>query len=47
MSLARLHQTQGRLAEARDALAPVYSRFEEGFQTVDLKAAKALMEALS
>jgi predicted ATPase/DNA-binding winged helix-turn-helix (wHTH) protein len=46
ISLARLHQAQGQIIEARDALAPVYSRFAEGFQTADLKAAKALMEAL-
>jgi predicted ATPase/DNA-binding winged helix-turn-helix (wHTH) protein len=47
MSLARLHQTQGRRDEARDALALVYGRFNEGFQTADLKAAKTLIEALS
>jgi predicted ATPase/DNA-binding winged helix-turn-helix (wHTH) protein len=47
ISLARLHQWQGQIIEARDALAPVYSRFKEGFQTVDLTAAKALMTALS
>jgi predicted ATPase/DNA-binding winged helix-turn-helix (wHTH) protein len=46
ISLARLHQGQGQFIEARDALAPVYRRFNEGFQTVDLKTAKALMEAL-
>jgi predicted ATPase/DNA-binding winged helix-turn-helix (wHTH) protein len=46
ISLARLHQGQGRIIEARDALAPIYSRFKEGFQTADLKAAKALMALL-
>jgi predicted ATPase len=46
MSLARLRQGQGQIIEARDALAPVYSRFKEGFQTADLNAAKALIEAL-
>jgi predicted ATPase len=47
ISLARLHQGQGQFIEARDALAPIYGRFEEGFQTADLKTAKALIEALS
>jgi predicted ATPase len=46
ISLARLHQGQGQFIEARDALAPVYSRFNEGFQTADLKTAEALIEAL-
>jgi predicted ATPase/DNA-binding winged helix-turn-helix (wHTH) protein len=46
-SLARLHQEQGRTTEAREVLAPVYGRFIEGFQTADLKAAKAVTEALS
>ncbi|MBV8453187.1 MAG: hypothetical protein JOZ29_13090 [Deltaproteobacteria bacterium] len=45
-SLARLHQALGQMAEARDALAPIYGRFSEGFQTADLKAARALLEAL-
>jgi predicted ATPase len=47
MSLARLHQAQGQIVDARDALAPVYRRFKEGFQTADLKAAKALIAELS
>ncbi len=47
ISLARLQQEQGQIIEARDALAPVLSRFKEGFETADLKAAKALMAALS
>ena len=47
ISLARLHQEQGRIAEAHDALASVYTRFEEGFQTADLRAAKSLMGKLS
>jgi predicted ATPase/DNA-binding winged helix-turn-helix (wHTH) protein len=46
ISLARLHEAQGQIIEARDALAPVYTRFKEGFQTADLKAAKALLEGL-
>jgi predicted ATPase len=47
MSLARLHRDQGRRAEARDLLAPVYGWFTEGFDTRDLKEAKALLEELA
>ena len=47
ISLARLYQPQGKIIEARAALEPVYNRFSEGFQTADLTAAKALIEALS
>jgi predicted ATPase len=43
-SLARLRRDQGRRAEARDLLAPVYGWFTEGFDTPDLKDAKALLE---
>jgi class 3 adenylate cyclase/DNA-binding winged helix-turn-helix (wHTH) protein/predicted ATPase len=46
-SLARLWRDQGRRAEARDLLAPVYGWFTEGFDTPDLKEAKALLEALN
>jgi class 3 adenylate cyclase/predicted ATPase len=46
-SLARLHRDQGRPAEARDLLAPVYGWFTEGFDTADLKEAKALLDELS
>jgi predicted ATPase len=46
MSLARLHRKQRRHAEAVALLAPVYGWFTEGFDTPDLKAAKALLEAL-
>jgi predicted ATPase len=42
-SLARLWREQGRRAEARDLLAPVYGWFTEGFDTQDLKEAKALL----
>jgi predicted ATPase len=45
-SLARLRRDQGKRAEARDLLAPVYGWFTEGFDTLDLKEAKALLEAL-
>src|SRR5215470_14252829 len=41
-SLARLRRGQGRRAEARDLLAPVYGWYTEGFDTQDLKEAKAL-----
>ena len=45
-SLARLWRDQGRPAEARDLLAPIYGWFTEGFDTPDLKKAKALLEEL-
>jgi predicted ATPase len=47
MSLARLWQQQGRKEEARELLAPVYDWFTEGFDTRDLKDAKALLEQLA
>jgi class 3 adenylate cyclase/predicted ATPase len=47
MSLARLRRDRGRPAEARDLLGPVYGSFTEGFDTQDLKEAKALLEALN
>jgi len=43
VSLARLRRDQGRPAEARDLLAPVYGWFTEGFDTQDLKEAEALL----
>ena len=46
-SLARLWRGQGRSDEARDLLAPVYGWFTEGFDTLDLKEAKALLDALA
>jgi predicted ATPase len=46
-SLARLRRDQGRHGEARDLLAPVYGWFTEGFDTVDLKEAKALLDELT
>ena len=45
-SLARLWGEQGRRAEARDLLAPVYGWFTEGFDTADLKQARALLDEL-
>jgi class 3 adenylate cyclase/predicted ATPase len=44
--LTRLWGEQGRRAEARDLLAPVYGWFTEGFDTADLKEAKALLDEL-
>jgi len=45
-SLARLRRDQGKRDEARDLLAPVYGWFTEGFDTRDLKEAKALLDEL-
>lgn len=47
MSLARLWQKQGKMAEARELLAGVYGWFTEGFDTPDLVDAKALLEELA
>jgi predicted ATPase len=47
MSLARLYRDQGKVSEARELLAPVYGWFTEGFDTRDLKEAKALLHELS
>lgn len=46
-SLARLWQDQGRRAEAHDRLAPVYGWFSEGFDTPDLREARALLDELA
>jgi len=46
MSMARLWRDQGKRDEARDLLAPVYGWFTEGFDTRDLKEAKALLDEL-
>jgi predicted ATPase len=47
MSLSQLWQQQGKCDEARDLLAPVYGWFTEGFDTADLREAKALLDALA
>jgi predicted ATPase len=47
MSLARLWQEQGKRDEAHALLAPVYGWFTEGFNTIDLQEAKALLDELS
>jgi class 3 adenylate cyclase/predicted ATPase len=45
-NLARLHRDQGRRAEARDLLAPIYGWFTEGFDTPDLREARSLLDEL-
>ena len=47
MGLARLWRDQGRHAEARELLAPIYGWFTEGFDTPDLSEAKELLDALT
>ena len=47
MSLARLWRSQGKPQQARELLAPVYGWFTEGFDTRDLREAKALIEELA
>jgi predicted ATPase len=46
ISLCRLWRDQGKRAEARDLLAPIYGWFTEGFDTLILKEAEALLEEL-
>jgi predicted ATPase len=47
MSMARLWRDQGKRNEARELLAPVYGWFTEGFDTLDLKEAKTLLDELA
>ena len=47
MSMARLWRDQGKRQQARDLLAPVYGWFTEGFDTLDLKQAKTLLDGLA
>jgi predicted ATPase len=47
MSLARLWRSQGKVQQARELLAPVYGWFTEGFDTRDLKEAKAMLDELA
>ena len=47
MSMARLWRDQGNPQQARELLAPIYGWFTEGFDTRDLKEAKALLEELA
>jgi predicted ATPase len=46
MSMARLWRDQGKRDEARELLAPVYGWFTEGFDTLDLKKARTLLDEL-
>ena len=47
MSMARLWRDQGKRGQAHELLAPVYGWFSEGFDTLDLKQAKALLDELA
>jgi predicted ATPase len=47
LDLARLWRDQGKPQQARELLAPVYGWFTEGFDTIDLKEARALLEELA
>ncbi len=47
MSLSRLWQQRGKREEARALLAPIYGWFTEGFDTADLREAKALLDELA
>ena len=47
MSMARLWRGQGKREEASELLAPVYGWFTEGFETLDLKETKALLDELA
>ena len=47
MSMARFWRDQGKQQQARELLAPVYGWFTEGFDTVDLREAKALLDVLA
>lgn len=47
MGLARLLQSRGEIRDAHDRLAPLYARFTEGFDTRDLREAKAVLDALA
>jgi predicted ATPase/DNA-binding winged helix-turn-helix (wHTH) protein len=46
LSLARLRMKQSRADQARQILAPIYHQFKEGFETADLRAARAMLESL-
>lgn len=47
MSFARLRIRQGRQSDAREILAPVYGKFTEGFETLDLRSARAILQSLA
>ena len=44
MSLARLHRRRPSAAVLRDLIRPVYERFDEGFDTLDLREARSLLD---
>ena len=46
-ALVRLWRDQGKVQQARELLAPVYGWFTEGFDTLDLKQAEALLDELA
>ena len=46
LSFARLRMRQDRARDAREALAPVYSKFTEGFATLDVRSARAILQSL-
>jgi predicted ATPase len=43
MNLGQLFHTRGRIEDARDLLSPIYAKFTEGFDTIDLQDAKSLL----
>jgi predicted ATPase len=47
MSMARLWRDRGKLQQARELLAPVYGWFTEGFDTLDLRNARSLLDELA
>lgn len=47
MSMARLWRDQGKRKKAQELLAPIYGWFTEGFDTLDLNLAKALLDELA
>jgi predicted ATPase len=46
LSVARLRVRQDRQDDARQLLAPVYNRFTEGFETLDLRSASSMLQSL-
>ena len=47
ISLSRLRRSQDKVRQARELLAEVYGKFDEGFDTADLREAKELLDELS
>jgi predicted ATPase len=46
-SMARLWRDQGKMQQAHELLAPVYDWFSEGFDTLDMREAKGMLDALA